>query len=486
MTPGCRAAAMLVVAVAMAPGVEAIGRGGGQEPAAAARGAPTWKVRPSRRETIVSAPGTIEAVRAEAVSCEIEGGAMIIKLMPEGQRVKKGDVVVELDSTPFKKQLINQRVASGNAEDRHAIATLEREAAELALREYAEGILPKERDDLERTIEGGRAALRKIDERLERTRQARERLQNAMAAAGGARTPADVVAEVVLRDRLDEAELSRDRECRALARAEDRREVLERFTRPKRVKELEVAVKKARLDELACREAWEKEEREVSKLERKIAGCALVAPMDGTVAHGHRPGDVTLGVTPIGIGARVRQRQVVFRVLDLDGPMQVNVKVSESEVDRVAPKMKARVKLDDFPSETLAGFVGEINVLPDGPIVMAAWAGPKVYTTRILIGRGPDGLRPEMMARADIVVSVRDDVLAVPEGAVVRQDDRARVAVKAADGRVEWREVVPGGFDGSTIEVREGLRAGEEVIVDPRPFLPRERRNRGVGASGGS
>src|SRR5262249_45085549 len=122
------------------------------------------------------------------------------------------------------------------------------------------------------------------------------------------------------------------------------------------------------------------------------------------------------------------------------------------------------------------GLVSEVAVLPD-PSAMASWA-VKVYTTRIQIGRGPAGLQPGMTARAEIVVGEPRDVLGVPVGAIVRYDDKDRVVVKGPDGRVEWREVVLGGFGGSTIEVKEGLRSGELVILDPRPFLTDEQRAR--------
>lgn len=465
-------AAVLVVALAMAAGIEGMARGAGQDPGALARDAKTWKVTPSRREVLVSGRGTVEAVLSRSVACDVEGGAVIRRIKPEGQPVRQGEVVVELDSASFRDQLVNQRVRVENVGERHAIATLEREAAELALREYAEGMLPRERADLARTIDGGRDAIRTIERRIGRIHDALQRLEEARRAAGGATTPADIVAEVDLRDRLDEAELGRDRERRALAEAEGRRDVLENFTRPRRIKQLEGAVRKARLEARIEQATLEAEKGRQDRLERQVAACTLVAPIDGLVIHGDDR--ALIGQRPaIKRGDAVRQRQVVFHVVDLGGPMQVNLKVSEEDVNRVLPRMKARVKVDDLPGETLAGFVGDIAVLPD-PSAMAVWDS-KVYTTRLQIGRGPAGLRPGMAARADIVVEAREDVLGVPGGAVVRWDDKDHVAVKAPDGRIAWREVVLGGFAGPTVEVREGLRAGEEVILEPQRFLTPEQ-----------
>ncbi len=41
-------------------------------------------------------------------------------------------------------------------------------------------------------------------------------------------------------------------------------------------------------------------------------------------------------------GATVRERQKIFSVPDLSGPMQVNTKVPESQVDKLSRNMKAR------------------------------------------------------------------------------------------------------------------------------------------------
>jgi multidrug efflux pump subunit AcrA (membrane-fusion protein) len=138
--------------------------------------------------------------------------------------------------------------------------------------------------------------------------------------------------------------------------------------------------------------------------------------------------------------------------------------------------MKARIKIDAFPNETIAGLVGEIAPLP-APLPIS---GPnrKVYTTRIQIGGGRPNLRPGMTATAEIVVDDRDDVISVPVKAVVHYDGKDHVAVKLPGGRVEWRDVVLGVSDGSIVEVEEGLRGGDQVVLEAEPLLSDEQRAR--------
>jgi RND family efflux transporter MFP subunit len=482
MTQWWIVATILLVAGATASGVEWLGPGSGPEtqiPAArqdkaVARDAPTREVRRGKLELARSSRGSVEALRAPAVYCNVEGGTTIIKILPEGRRVKKGDVVAELDSASLKDQLVNQRIKFFGAQANYLNAKLTREVAEIALKEYVEGVFKQDMETLERAIEGGRATIRKIEERLERTRKASERLKEAIGPAVRARTPSDIVAEVDILDRIEEAELSRDRERRALAQAEGRREVLERYTRGKTIKELESEIKKAQADELARQAAWELEKSKAEKLEKQIASCTLIAPIDGVVIYADDPDVVRRGGYRIQEGATVRERQIIVHVLDTNGPMQINLKVPEAWVDQLAANMKARVKVDAFADQTLDGLVTEIAPLPDPGTFFNQ--NIKVYTTRIQIGRRLAGLRPGMTAEAEIVVAERDEAIGVPVGAVVLYDGKYHVALNQPDGHVEWRDVVLGAGDDKTVEVKEGLREGDQVILDPAPYLSDEQR----------
>ena len=73
-----------------------------------------------------------------------------------------------------------------------------------------------------------------------------------------------------------------------------------------------------------------------------------------------------------------------------------------------------------------------------------------------------DGYRVE----ARVVTAEAKGVLTVPGGALFQQAGRWRCYV-VADGRAELRDVTPGHSNGLTIEIREGLAEGDEVIVYP-------------------
>jgi membrane fusion protein, heavy metal efflux system len=86
----------------------------------------------------------------------------------------------------------------------------------------------------------------------------------------------------------------------------------------------------------------------------------------------------------------------------------------------------------------------------------------------------PDGvLKPEMFATFSIVTGKDVTAPAVPEAAVVREGDTARVWVVRPDKSVELRQVRLGRISDGAVEVLAGLQAGETVISGGSLFIDR-------------
>lgn len=163
-------------------------------------------------------------------------------------------------------------------------------------------------------------------------------------------------------------------------------------------------------------------------------------------------------------GATVRERQAILTIPDLRR-MAVKANIHESAVQRVAPGQRARVAIDAFPDERLAGTVAKVAVVADSA---NAFLNPdlKVYPATITIDGTHGWLRPGMSAEVEILVERLEDVVYVPVQAVRRAGDR-RVVYVAGGGRPERREVEVGAFSDSFIEIVSGLREGEPVLLLP-------------------
>ena len=263
--------------------------------------------------------------------------------------------------------------------------------------------------------------------------------------------------------RMPSRALQKERKTLELARA--KLNVLEKYTREKTTKALKVEAERKRTEELAKKEAWMLEKNKTGKLKKQIEACRIFAPRDGVVVYANDPGRRGSDGRPqVEEGAMVRERQKIASVLDLAGPMQVNLKVPESKVDFVAPGLRATVTVDAFPLSTLPGTVASVAPLPD-PFAMASWDS-KVYTTKVRLDEGLPALRPGMTARVEIKVSELHNVLAVPIQSVIRLDGKDQVAIQRPDGGFEWRTVV----------------LGEQRRDDRGQVGTQERRHRGTQA----
>ena len=250
---------------------------------------PVTVVKPGKLTSTVTERGSLESSRNADVMCEVEGQTTIISILPEGAKVKQGDLVCQLDSSTLQDNLINQRITTQGAEAAYQNAQLAVEAAETAVREYVEGTLKHERDALKGAITIAESAIRKAESRLGRTRQARKRLTDAPARKGEEETPADVVAGLEIEDRLEAAEQALLRERIALDLAKTKQNVLEKYTKDRMIKELAAQVERNRSDVLSKRARWELAKAIEAKLEKQIENCKLYAPRDGLVVYANDP-----------------------------------------------------------------------------------------------------------------------------------------------------------------------------------------------------
>ena len=470
----------LAVALATASGVVSLAQVPGdgprpdQKPAAVrADDLPTAEVKPGKLRFAVVERGALEAVRATDLLSQIEGMTTIISIRPEGTRVKKGEVVCELDSATLRDKLSNQRIILAQAEANSQNARLSRESAETALREYVEGTFKGEDGALRGSIVVAKSAIRKANARLDRTRHARKRMDVALSGRNGPAPPVDVVADLDIDDRLDAAEQDILRETLALEGAETRLDVLRKFTAERTKGELTVAIEKKKEAELSRQTTLVLERERQVRLERQIKACTMLAPADGIVVYANDPGRFGRVGVQIEEGATVRERQKIVSIIDVKGPTRVNVKVPEAWVHRVRRGQKARIKVDAFADLTLNGEVLSVSPLPDPN---RSFEGTKkVYTTLVRIDDGPNGLRPGLSAEVEIPIIERDDVLSVPSAAVLHFDDKDHVAVKTPGG-FEWRDVALGEVNDASVEIKQGLKGGESVILNPAALMSEEER----------
>jgi RNA polymerase sigma factor (sigma-70 family) len=451
------------MAVAARP--QEAGKTGGDMPVAEAT---------SARFRVTVQRGTLETSKRADVLSQIERPVTIVSILPEGTKVKKGDLVAELDSAALRDQLTNQRITTQSAQANYQNARLNREVAEIAVKEYEEGIYLADRATIQGEIKLAESASQKAKARLERTRRSRQKLNEILSRREGAVTSGDIVAELDVDDRLDASEQAVLSEQFALEKVQSKLALLQHYTKAKMIKELRTEVEKALSAELSKHAIWQLEKDKEAKLERQIAACRILAPIEGMVQYANDP--TRLDRPTIRQGATVRPRQVLVRFFDLGAPLQVDAKLPEARISRMTPGQRARVQVDAFPNESFTGVVTEVSPLPD-PMRMGD--AEKVYAAKIRLDSSPVKLLPGMTASVQAAVGEHETVVIVPTLSVINH----QVAVKKPDGGFEWREVVLGDQDppassSGVVEVLKGLKPGEQVAQRPEVLI-REGLNRG-------
>ena len=165
-------------------------------------------------------------------------------------------------------------------------------------------------------------------------------------------------------------------------------------------------------------------------------------------------------------GAPVDPLTPIASVADLDR-LAVNVDLSEFDVARVRPGLRAVVRVDALGGKSFPGRVAFAGLTGTNA------SGVVTFPVRVDIARGR-GLRPGMNVSVRIIVARRRDVVRVPLEAVSHdEEDRALVTVVGATGKTFRRKVTLGLASNKNVEIVKGLRTGERVAL-PQSQGPEE------------
>lgn len=184
-----------------------------------------------------------------------------------------------------------------------------------------------------------------------------------------------------------------------------------------------------------------------------------------TQALGGSAGGAGTTTATIAAGVPVSSGTPLATVTDVSA-LSLVAEVDETDVLLVKPGVTARVNLDAVPDATYAATVAAVDLAP-----VTTAGGGVTYRVRLRLapGRLADGgpapqPRPGMSAVADLQVRRAPGAVAVPASAVVREGSRDAVFVDDS-GRAQHRFVTLGAQGDELVQVVEGVRVGDRVVV---------------------
>jgi RND family efflux transporter MFP subunit len=182
------------------------------------------------------------------------------------------------------------------------------------------------------------------------------------------------------------------------------------------------------------------------------------APFDAVVLT--KNADIGDILTPIGAAAEARA--AVVNIADLDS-LQVEADVSESSLEKVSVGQPCEIRLDALPEER---FAGEVHM-----IVPTADRSKATVLVKVRFLDPDPRILPEMSARVAFLAREPNEEERTPRtalhaAALRRQDGRTEVFV-VRQGRAVATPVTPGESIGDLVEIREGVKPGEKVVLRP-------------------
>ena len=446
---------------------------------------PSFEVKRGPLRISVTEAGTIQAREQIIIKSEVEGRTTILSLVEEGTRVKEGELLVELDSSQLLDQKIDQQIRVQNAEAafiraRENLAVSENQAqsdvdkAELVfefakqdLKKYVdlEGEYQNQRKEMESRITLAKQDLQTSEEKLKWSQKLFEK-------------------EYISRTELQIDELATNKRRLDLELAENNLRLLEDFTHPRKLAELESDVKqaemalertrrKAKADvvqaeaELRAKDSeFERQKDKLKKNEEQIAKTKIYAPADGLViyATSARSRGWRGSQEPLDEGQEVHEREELI-YLPTASAVKAVVKIHEASLQKVKAGLPVIVTVDALPGRTFTGHVVKIAPLPDAQMV---WLNPdlKVYNTEVYLEGEGDYLRTGMSCRAEVIIEEYDDAIYIPVQAVLRVGGEPTVYVLGGK-EFEPRGVEVGLDNNRMIRITRGLQPGEIVLLTP-------------------
>ena len=186
---------------------------------------------------------------------------------------------------------------------------------------------------------------------------------------------------------------------------------------------------------------------DVQNLEAQTGDVKVIAPFDGRITRlAARPGDTVNAFFPI------------LNVSSLKG-LEVKADIAEGDLPRIAPGMPVDLTMDAYPNQTLHGTILALPELVTGSVGQAP-----DRATRITVDWPGPGAEMGMLARVQITLQVKDNVLMVPNGAVRVVGKRKFVEYMDSDIK-RSRNVETGIATDTETEIVSGLTEGMVILA---------------------
>lgn len=189
------------------------------------------------------------------------------------------------------------------------------------------------------------------------------------------------------------------------------------------------------------------QQAQIRILSQEKAYQRVIAPFDGVVTQRN-----------IDNGSLVQSGSTMMFTVMHSNVIRIQLFVPQDEAFGVAPGVEAAVHVPEIPDRTFPGKVTRI--------ASALQPGSRTLLTEIDVPNPDGALSPGIYCTVELHIPRKTKALVVPADAVTFDQDGLHVAV-VENGRVRMQKISIARDFGKEVEVREGLKPGDQVILNP-------------------
>jgi HlyD family secretion protein len=206
-------------------------------------------------------------------------------------------------------------------------------------------------------------------------------------------------------------------------------------------------------------------QHDLKEIQADLKKLDIRSPVTGTLYHG-QPRDSSYydeDRGPLREGKEVWIGQTIAYIPDMSS-FRVQTSIPEEFRSRVKVGQPVHIKAKAIPDLLLKGAIEEIAAAASS---VSHWdpQSPKVYATKISTDNSDPRVTSGMSVQLEIIIETITSTLFVPVEAVYTREGVTYVKVETGKDSSEERKVTTGRFSADFIELTEGVKEGDRVLL---------------------
>lgn len=186
----------------------------------------------------------------------------------------------------------------------------------------------------------------------------------------------------------------------------------------------------------------------LAEVQKQIDNSIIKSPIDGTITK-----------VNYEVGEDTNQSKPVISMLGANN-LEIEVLVSESDIEKIQKDQKVEITFDAFPSDQK--FYGNIFFVEPAETIIQDVI---YYNVKIIFDLGNASIKSGMTANVIITTAEKDNVLIIPNRAIIEKDGKKLARILVGDTLTEIPVAIGLKGDGGMVEALAGVKEGDLAVT---------------------